>query len=72
MTSNQVHYGQAGAIYVPSQQTFDQAFLANPERFVHTAPQPPAKPIAAWINPPTTAQINKARSKLSKRLTHNR
>ena len=54
MTPNQVHYGQADAIYAARQDTLDQAFRANPERFVRKAPQPPAKPTAAWINPPTT------------------
>ena len=56
MTPNQVHYGQADAIYAARQDTLDQAFRANPERFVRKAPQPPAKPTAAWINPPTTPQ----------------
>jgi putative transposase len=60
MTPNQVHYGQANAIYAARQQTLDQAFIDNPERFVHKAPQPPAKPTAAWINPPTKAQITRA------------
>jgi len=57
MTPNQVHYGQADAIYAARQITLDQAFSANPERFVRNPPRPPAKPTAAWINPPTTPQI---------------
>jgi len=60
MTPDQVHYGQADAIYAARQQTLDQAFSTNPERFVRKAPQPPAKPTAAWINPPTTTQISGA------------
>jgi hypothetical protein len=60
MTPNQVHYGQATAIYAARQKTLDMASLANPERFVYKAPQPPAKPTTAWINPPTTAQITRA------------
>jgi transposase InsO family protein len=60
MTPDQVHYGQADAIYAARQDTLDHAFSVNPERFVHKAPQPPAKPTAAWINPPTTAQISGA------------
>jgi len=60
MTPDQVHYGQADAIFAARQQTLDQAFSATPERFVNKAPQPPAKPTAAWINPPTTAQISGA------------
>jgi transposase InsO family protein len=60
MTPDQVHYGQADAIFAARQHTLDQAFSATPERFVRKAPQPPAKPTAAWINPPTTAQISGA------------
>jgi hypothetical protein len=39
----------------PNQQrtlTLDAAFIANPQRFKHVAPKPPALPTAAWINPP--------------------
>ena len=56
MTPNQVHYGQAEAIYTARKETLDRAFRTNPERFVLKAPQPPAKPTAVWINPPTTTQ----------------
>jgi len=55
MTPDQVHYGQADAVHAARQQTLDQAFRANPERFVNKTPAPPAKPTAAWINPPTPA-----------------
>ncbi len=54
MTPDQVHYGQVDAVHAARQQTLDRAFLANPERFVRKPPQPPAKPTATWINPPTT------------------
>ena len=54
MTPDQVHYGQVDAIHAARQETLDRAFRANPERFVRKAPQPPAKPTATWINPPTT------------------
>jgi hypothetical protein len=37
---HQVHYG------------LNAAFKRNPERFVRKEPQPPAKPIEPWINPP--------------------
>jgi transposase InsO family protein len=53
MTPDQVHYGQTDAVHAARQQTLDQAFRENPERFVKKAPTPPAKPTAAWINPPT-------------------
>jgi putative transposase len=54
MTPNQVHYGQADAVHATRQATLDQAFAATPERFVKQNPIPPAKPTAAWINPPAT------------------
>ena len=53
MTPDQVHYGQADAIHAARQTTLDGAFTKNPERFVRKEPQPPAKPIATWINPPS-------------------
>lgn len=31
------------------------AYLLHPERFVRKAPEPPALPPAAWINPPPNA-----------------
>ncbi|BAI75286.1 transposase (plasmid) [Azospirillum sp. B510] len=52
MTPDQVHYGQADAVHAARQQTLDRAFRRTPERFVRKAPQPPAKPIEVWINPP--------------------
>jgi putative transposase len=60
MTPDQVHYGQADAIYAARQETLEFAAHANPERFVNKAPQPPAKPTATWINPPTAPQISRA------------
>ena len=53
MTPDQVHYGQTDAVHAARQATLDRAFRENPERFVKKAPTPPAKPTAAWINPPT-------------------
>ena len=52
MTPDQVHYGQADQVHAARQVTLDGAFSRNPERFVGKEPQPPAKPIATWINPP--------------------
>lgn len=52
MTPNQVHYGQADELHAARQETLDQAFTANPNRFVNKAPEPPQKPTAVWINPP--------------------
>ena len=52
MTPDQVHYGQADAVHAARQLVLDGAFSKNPERFVKKPPNPPAKPTAAWINPP--------------------
>jgi len=52
MTPNQVHFGQMDAIYAARQCTLHRAWLDHPERFVNSAPKPPAKPTATWINPP--------------------
>ena len=52
MTPDQVHYGQAHAVHAARQHTLARAYQANPERFVRKAPEPPAVPTAAWINPP--------------------
>lgn len=52
MTPDQIHYGQADAIIAARQVVLDAAFAAHPERFVAKQPTPPAKPVAAWINPP--------------------
>jgi putative transposase len=51
-TPDQVHYGQTDAIHAARQNTLNQAFRENPERFVTKPPTPPDKPTAAWINPP--------------------
>jgi putative transposase len=53
MTPDQVHYGQIDTVHAARQLTLNQAFGANPERFVKKPPVPPAKPTATWINPPT-------------------
>jgi putative transposase len=52
MTPNQVHYGQADDVYAQRLLTLQNAFEANPDRFVKMKPNPPPKPTAVWINPP--------------------
>jgi putative transposase len=52
MTPDQVHYGLADQLHAARQKTLDQAFNANPNRFVNKPPEPPQKPTAVWINPP--------------------
>ena len=60
MTPDQVHFGQAEAIYAARQQTLDTAFLSTPERFVRKPPRPPHIPTAVWINPPKKTEGNQA------------
>lgn len=60
MTPDQVHYGQADAVHAARQAALDDAFRQNPERFVRKQPEPPAKPTAAWINPPAKPLISQA------------
>lgn len=57
MTPDQVHYGQADAVHAARQETLNRAFRINPERFVRKMPEPPAKPIEVWINPPQKPEI---------------
>jgi putative transposase len=52
MTPDQVHYGQADDVHAARQKILDQAFRANPNRFVNNPPKPPQKPTAVWINSP--------------------
>jgi hypothetical protein len=52
-TPDQVHKGRIEAVHEARQLTLEPAFRDNPERFVKKPPIPPAKPTAAWINPPT-------------------
>lgn len=60
MTPDQVHYGQADAVLAARQAALDDAFRQNPERFVRKQPEPPAKPVAVWINPPAKPLISQA------------
>lgn len=60
MTPDQVHYGQADQVHAARQKTLDQAFQDNPERFVNKTPEPPQKPTAVWINPPSSKPIMQA------------
>ena len=53
MTPDQARYSQIDAVHAARQVTLDQAFRQNPRRFAKKPPVPPAKPTAAWINPPT-------------------
>jgi putative transposase len=54
MTPNQVHFGRADQVYAQRLDTLQNAFDANPNRFVNMKPAPPKKPTAVWINPPNS------------------
>lgn len=58
LTPEMVHYGQAGEVIEARQGVLLDAFAAHPERFVNSVPQPPALPLAVWINKPKDAQDN--------------
>jgi putative transposase len=52
LTPEAVHYGRAEALRIARRQVLAAAYAEHPERFVRGAPEPPALPSAAWINPP--------------------
>jgi putative transposase len=60
MTPNQIHFGQADALYAARQVTLDMAFLTNPERFVRQPPKPPEVPTTVWINQPKKTEPSQA------------
>ena len=60
LTPQQVHSGRAGQIRQQRQDVLDAAHARHPNRFVRTAPQAPAMPTAAWINPPENSQAQAA------------
>jgi putative transposase len=47
-----VHYGQAESVLRQRQNVLDVAYQRHPERFVRSAPTPPALPREVWINKP--------------------
>lgn len=52
LTPAVVHYGRAETITAKRASVLALAFAARPDRFVRGLPQPPAQPLAAWINRP--------------------
>lgn len=56
LTPQQVHSGRAGQLRHQRKIVLDAAHARHPNRFVRTAPQAPAMPTAAWINPPENSQ----------------
>ena len=62
VTPASLHYGQARQVIIERQETLNQAYLANPQRFVKGVPQPMKLPTAVWINPPATKTEDKKRT----------
>ncbi len=52
LTPAAVHYGQAENVLRQRQKVLDVAYQRHPERFVRSAPKPPAVPSKVWINKP--------------------
>ena len=52
LTPETVHYQRADAVVEERRRVLRAAYAARPERFVNKRPEPPAVPVAAWINPP--------------------
>ena len=52
LTPATVHYGQAENVLRQRQNVLDVAYQLHPERFVRSAPKPPALPSEVWINRP--------------------
>jgi putative transposase len=54
LTPATVHYGQAENVLRQRQNVLDVAYQLHPERFVRSAPKPPALPSQVWINKPVS------------------
>lgn len=60
MTPDQLHFGQAEAVYVAPQATLNAALMSTPESFGRKPPKLPQIPTAVWINPPKPINENQA------------
>ncbi len=52
LTPAMVHYKQTDLVLEQRQHVLSAAYQLHPERFVRSAPKPPAVPTEAWINKP--------------------
>ena len=59
-TPASVHYGTADEIRSQRAHTLTTAYQANPARFGHRHPEPPALPTIAWINDPNREALIKS------------
>ena len=53
LTAADVHHGLAEQRVAARATVLTAAYAAHPERFPAGLPQPPARPVEVWINPPT-------------------
>jgi putative transposase len=59
MSPESVHHGKAQGIRQQRQEVLDAIYAKKPERFVGKPPQAPKVPSKVWINPPSSAQVNR-------------
>jgi putative transposase len=57
MTPEQVHYGLSKQIYRQREAVLQAAFRKNQNRFKNKIPVPQRVPKAAWINSPSTQEV---------------
>jgi len=57
MTPEQVHYGMAKHVHQYRASVLEAAFEKNPNRFKGKIPVPELPPTAAWINKPSTVEL---------------
>jgi len=55
LTPFDVHHGRADQRVAARATVLTAAYAAHPERFPAGQPQPPARPLEVWINPPKTS-----------------
>ena len=60
LTPYDVHYGHAEERLAKRAAVLEAAYRANPNRFVRGAPRTQSLPQAVWINPPSSAQLDRA------------
>ena len=58
MTPQMAHYGTAEKIRDLRRSVLDKAYIAHPERFVHSAPKALELQTQAWINKPKNSDEN--------------
>ena len=58
LTPSSVHHGHAETVHAARTAVLDAAYAATPDRFVNQPPQPPALPVAAWINKPDSQEAD--------------